>query len=55
MNELLELQKVLIENELRRHYIHELLGNCYEALVYFMLIALSNASSPTPPQSKSPQ
>ena len=56
-----ELQKTLLENELRRHYIHELLGKGYEALVRFMQTILevdeidSNSLLPTSPQSKSLQ
>ena len=31
-----ELQTILLENELRRHYLHELLGSDYETLMRFM-------------------
>ena len=63
MNDSLETQHFQIENLLRRHYLHELLGDDYERLIRFMqaVLEIENtlvengtfiASSPTPPQSR---
>ena len=46
MNDLFELQRIQIENFLRRHYLHELLGSNYERLICFMQTILGTMDKP---------